>query len=172
MINDWIVVGVADSFSRISHEISICVKISWDPSEDESADRSLGQGRRYEEVRCVLPLRFTALPESFGGSNKDGLISGPYVACCCASNPANTRFYISGSSSSSSLVITPSNWSPAYTLSSVSPDDAVVVASPSAACTCRPNLPAYSQLFYENGERREEDDEAGWLPPYCRETEV
>ena len=95
MINDWIVVSFADSFSRISHEISICIKISWDPSEDESTDHSLGRGRRYEEVRCVLPLRFTALPESFGASNKEGLISGPCAACCYASNPTNARFYAS-----------------------------------------------------------------------------
>ena len=126
-------------------------------------------------MRCVLPLRYTALPESFGASNKDGSVSGPCAACCCASNPTNARFYASGSSSSSSssssLVTTPPNWSPADILS-VSPNNAAVVARPSAASTYRPNLPAYSQLFYENGERREEDDEAGWLPPYCRKTEA
>jgi len=113
---------------------------------------------------------FYGSPESFGASNKVGLSSGPCAACCCVSNPTNAHFY--DSASSSSLVITLPNWSLADILSSVSPNDVAIVARPSAGCTCRPSLPAYSQLFYENGKCREEDDEAGWLPPYCRETEA
>ncbi|KAF8344086.1 uncharacterized protein EI90DRAFT_3010898 [Cantharellus anzutake] len=159
-------------YSRISHEISVCVKISWDPLEDEHLDRSLTPGRRYEEVRCVLPLHFTAVPESFAMSNKDGSTSVP-CAACSASSPANPRFYSSSSSSSSSSLVTtanantPPSWSPVDMLFSL-PSNSINL-HPTAACTCRPNLPAYSQLFYENGERKEEDEEVGWLPPYCPE---
>ncbi|CAE7106800.1 unnamed protein product [Rhizoctonia solani] len=40
--------------------------------------------------------------------------------------------------------------------------------SPSSV-TSPPYLPAYSQLFYDNGERR--DDPLGWLPMYCEQAD-
>lgn len=41
-----------------------------------------------------------------------------------------------------------------------------LTSTSTASASAPPNLPAYSQLFHENGERKELDNELGWLPAY------
>ncbi|CAE6438478.1 unnamed protein product [Rhizoctonia solani] len=43
-------------------------------------------------------------------------------------------------------------------------------ANVTSGATSPPYLPAYSQLFYDNGERRD-DPLAGWLPMYCEQAD-
>ncbi|KAF9509022.1 hypothetical protein BS47DRAFT_1397287 [Hydnum rufescens UP504] len=103
-------------FLRVSHEIRISVKVSWD-QEGVS-----GTIRRMENVRMSFPLRFTRTPGTTSGEP-------PLLVSCI--------LYMLPLSSSTQV---------AYPIV----------------------LPAYSQLFHENGERKE-DDEGIWLPPYSKE---
>jgi hypothetical protein len=123
-------------FLRVSHEIRISVKVSWD-QEGVS-----GTIRRMENVRMSFPLRFTRTPGTTYRKPLSGVLPSIETA------------------STSPAVESPPFLSPVY--SAYSPlSSPRQVADPIV-------LPAYSQLFHENGERKE-DDEGIWLPPYSKE---
>lgn len=157
-------------FARVAHEMKIFIKVSWDPNEDDVPDDATtdderstdGEGHRIERIHCTFPLHFVRIPDESRARLLSSSLAPPQSLPTAAALPlpGSPSLTVTSCSPLSSLFSLPSSSTSVSTRSSTS-----LSSAPPAV------LPAYAQLFHENGERREDDeDQYGcWLPPYSAE---
>lgn len=166
-------------FAHIEHTLTVFVRVAYNPSETESGesdtdDENDENSTVYQEtLHCSFPLRFTRAPEHVKPRLQQASFPmTPSLSSDLFIPPLTPSLYHPSSPHSS----TSSSFSPLSSLFSLPPSpfsssQSVYPPSPTSFSSGQlppPVLPAYTQLFHENGERREDDlQQYGcWLPPY------
>ncbi|KAF8321593.1 hypothetical protein DL93DRAFT_2163202 [Clavulina sp. PMI_390] len=167
----------------VKHEMHLFLHMEWEPEAGDNGDEVKSRVRT-EVVRCVVDLDFVKVPSEVRVHPPNGG-SHPSLSPSAASSSSNllgTRHppsHASNSSLSSLFSLTPSSSSSISLPSSLSslpltppPPAGFLINGTNTHQTPNLVLPAYVQLFHENGERREDDVEqyGCWLPPYAANT--
>ncbi|KAF8321594.1 hypothetical protein DL93DRAFT_2093600 [Clavulina sp. PMI_390] len=170
----------------VKHEMQLMLHMEWEP-EAGWGERGVEVRSRVRTsvVRCVIDLDFVRIPSELRvrRSNAGSRPSLSPSAAGSSPNLLGTRTpssHASNSSLSSLFSLTPSASSsisaPSSSLSSLPvtppPSAGFLVNGANTDQAPNPVLPAYMQLFHENGERREDDvgPYGCWLPPYVSNT--
>lgn len=154
-------------FARVTHEMKVFIKVSWDPNEDDAPEDGGrffdSEGPRVDRIHCIFPLHFIRIPEESRARLLSSNLASSQLSSATDIPSPRTSASAASCSPLSSLFSVPAPTPPSI-ISPIpsSPHKSLLASMPPAV------LPAYTQLFHENGERREDDvDQYGcWLPPY------
>jgi hypothetical protein len=128
---------------KVKHEVRIMLHCSYeDPEASPSAAAEVPPPRKKQTLYATLPVRLVEV------------LSRDLPTPLSPSSPTTSSSTSSIFTSASPSPITPP---PPTSLASLIPSDLPYGDS---------IVPAYTELFYENGERRDDEWESEWLPAY------